>query len=407
MNNISITVIGLGYIGLPTAALLSSKKFNVIGVDVNPEVVETVNRGNIHIIEPGLGNIVSDSVNSGFLQASLNVSSSDVFLICVPTPFKQSESGAKEPDLSYVMRAAKTIAPIIKKGNLIILESTSPVGATEDLIKELEDNGAETDGVHICYCPERVLPGNIMHELVFNDRIIGGVNTESAIAGKKFYELFVKGEVSTTNARTAEMCKLVENSYRDVNIAFANEISIICNSEGIDPWELISLANKHPRVDILQPGVGVGGHCIAVDPWFIVSKSPENSKLIKMAREINNYKTDWVIKKIEQSFFEANNNCDGDLSIVCLGLAFKPNIDDLRESPALYVTKALTDKGYKLKAVEPNISSNKHIELITLDEIDFQKDLIVFLVKHKEFLDKNFLEKIKNKNYLDFCGVNI
>lgn len=362
-----VVMVGLGYIGLPTAAIIAQSGLKVTGVDINPSVVETINRGAIHIVEPGLQSLVSEQVEKKNLSASTTPVEADVFIIAVPTPFKNSST----PDLKYVEAAARSIAPYLKKGSLVILESTSPVGTTEMLYSQLKDlrndlsfdNGDEiNDPVFIAYCPERVLPGNVLHELTNNDRLIGGLTKRSSEKAKAFYELFVKGECVITNARTAEMAKLVENSFRDVNIAFANELSMICAELGIDVWELITLANRHPRVNILQPGCGVGGHCIAVDPWFIVDKSPRLSRLIKTARVVNDSKPSWVVSEIDKEigrFLLSNPGRSlSDLTVAFYGLSFKPNIDDLRESPALEIVINASQryKDASILVVEPHIN---------------------------------------------------
>ncbi|GAA5032598.1 UDP-N-acetyl-D-mannosamine dehydrogenase [Marivirga lumbricoides] len=385
-RNIKAVMVGLGYIGLPTAALMASRGIHVHGVDVNQHAVDTINRGEIHIIEPDLDGLVRNVVDEGYLIADTKPANADVFLIAVPTPFK----GDHEPDISYVETATRTLSPFLQEGNLVILESTSPVGTTERVKEIIDQERPELKGkLHIAYCPERVLPGNVIHELEYNDRSIGGINelaTEKAI---NFYRNFVKGELHATNARTAEMCKLVENSSRDVNIAFANELSMICDKAGIDVWELIRLANKHPRVNILQPGTGVGGHCIAVDPWFIVSEFPEEAKIIRAAREINNYKTDWVIEKIKNASLQFELKHKRKPKVACMGLAFKPDIDDLRESPALNVTKALIEEGLEVMPVEPNIDSHEEFQVYSVQEAREKADIMVFLVAHREFKKVN------------------
>lgn len=381
--NKSVCVIGLGYIGLPTAALLSNKGFDVHGVDVVPKIVDIINSGEIHIVEPELDLYVKNGVSSKKLVASTHPTYADIFIIAVPTPFHEGY----RPNIDYVISATKSIAPFIKEGNLIILESTSPVGTTDKIAQELTAFGIDIDKINIAHCPERVLPGQVMRELIENDRIVGGINQKSTNAVKVFYESFVTGSVLTTDAKTAEMCKLVENSYRDVNIAFANELSMICEEAEINVRELIDLANKHPRVNILQPGCGVGGHCIAVDPWFIVSDFPKYSNIIKQARLTNVYKTEWVIEKIKDEVITFQNKFNSYPKIACLGLAFKPNIDDLREAPALDIYKKLKKNGLDVYAIEPNIESGKPVETITLTEGLENCDIIVILVSHKEFLN--------------------
>ena len=391
----------MGYIGLPTAAMFASKKIKVIGVDVNQDTVDTINRGDIHIVEPDLDIIVKQAVIEGYLEATIKVRPADAFLIAVPTPFKNSANKNPEPDLKFIKAAAKSIATVLKKGDLVILESTSPVGATEelaDLLEELRpdltfphDYDSNAD-INIAHCPERVLPGHVVRELVENDRVIGGISHKCSSRAIELYKNFVKGECFVTNARTAEMAKLTENACRDVQIAFANELSVICDGLNIDVWELISLANRHPRIDILQPGPGVGGHCIAVDPWFIVSKSPNESKLIKAARQINDSKSDWVVEKVKskiKEYLTANQDLTPqEVFIACYGLAFKANIDDLRESPSMKIAQEITilNKG-KTICVEPNISSELQLDGIFLGSLHdtSNANIHVLLVEHKEF----------------------
>jgi UDP-N-acetyl-D-mannosaminuronic acid dehydrogenase len=395
----TISIIGLGYIGLPTATVLASRKKRVIGVDVSRHVVDTINRGDIHIIEPELDILVQAAVGSGHLQAVTSPEPADVFLIAVPTPLTPEHC----PDLSYIESAVKSIASVLEKGNLVLLESTSPVGTTEKIAGWLADarpdlsfpqqQGGASD-IRIAYCPERVLPGRIVHEIVANDRVIGGMTQRCSQAAIDFYKLFVQGECIATDVRTAEMCKLAENSFRDTNIAFANELSVICDQQGINVWELIKLANRHPRVDILSPGCGVGGHCIAIDPWFIVDSAPEDAKLIRKAREVNDAKPDWVIRKVEQAVEELTTlGLDGkDVLIACLGITFKPNIDDLRESPALHITQVLAGRyAGQLRVVEPNLQilpeslKSLQVTLTTLSEAFLDADILVLLVDHAEF----------------------
>lgn len=399
MNNTKpeVVMIGLGYIGLPTAALIAGKGLQVTGVDVSKEVVNTINKGEIHIVEPDLDGLVHHVVKKGRLKASVKPVEADVFLIAVPTPFKENY----QPDLTYVENAITAIIPYLKNGVLVIIESTSPVGTTEKMQERVLKSRPELKGkFYMAYCPERVLPGNIIYELEHNDRAIGGINEASTQKAIAFYKYFVKGELHATNARTAEMCKLVENASRDGQIAFANELSMICDKAGINVWELINLANKHPRVNILQPGTGVGGHCIAVDPWFIVSEFPEESKLMRSAREINNYKTQWVIEKIKNKAlaFEIENKRKP--LIACMGLAFKPNIDDLRESPAVIVVEALEKEGLQLLKVEPNLQNGKAEGLTDYNDAARKSDFVVFLVAHKEFYSLKLTNQV-----LDFCGV--
>ncbi|WP_323844031.1 UDP-N-acetyl-D-mannosamine dehydrogenase [Microbulbifer magnicolonia] len=421
MNFQSLTVMGLGYIGLPTAAAFASRKLKVCGVDINEKAVNTINRGEIHIVEPELDIVVHSTVTEGFLKASLTPESADAFIIAVPTPFKEN----KEPDLSYIEAAASAIAPVIKKGDLIILESTSPVGATEHMAKGLaefrpdlnipvENRARGEFDVFIAHCPERVLPGHVMKELVENDRIIGGMTASCAEKAKALYQVLVEGRCYLTDVRTAEMAKLTENSFRDVNIAFANELSIICDELSINVWDLIRLANKHPRVNILRPGAGVGGHCIAVDPWFIVSQSPAHANLIKTAREVNDYKPNWVIQKVEkevQLFLSKNPNIHASkVKIACLGLAFKPDIDDLRESPALQIARELEAQYPKqVTLVEPNVEEIPN-GFVSKLEHDIERaievsDVIAVLVPHSQF--KEHAKLISSQAHVvDATGLN-
>lgn len=398
-RNIKAVMVGLGYIGLPTAALMASRGIKVHGVDINQKAVDTINRGEIHIVEPDLDGLVRHVVRECYLVADTKATAADVFLIAVPTPFK----GDHIPDISYVEVATRNLCPFLEEGNLVILESTSPVGTTERVKEIIDEERPELKGkVFIAYCPERVLPGNVIHELEHNDRSIGGMDEKSTEQAINFYRNFVKGELVATNARTAEMCKLVENSSRDVSIAFANELSMICDKAGIDVWELIGLANRHPRVNILQPGTGVGGHCIAVDPWFIVSEFPEEAKIIRSAREINNYKTEWVIEKIKNAALKFEVKHAKKPKVACMGLAFKPNIDDLRESPALYVTKSLIKDGLEIMPVEPNIEEHDEFQVYSVQEAREKADILVFLVSHREF--KKLFERGIDKEYLSFVN---
>ncbi|WP_016791587.1 UDP-N-acetyl-D-mannosamine dehydrogenase [Vibrio cyclitrophicus] len=399
----TISVVGLGYIGLPTAAMFASRKKKVIGVDVNQHAVDTINRGEIHIVEPDLDMLVSAAVQQGYLKAVTTPEAADAFLIAVPTPFLpiENDGDIPKPDLRYIEAASKAIAPVLKKGDLVILESTSPVGATEQMAEWLSEarsdltfpqTHGESADVNVAHCPERVLPGHVVTELVQNDRVIGGMSKRCSERSVELYKTFVMGECVITNARTAEMAKLTENSCRDVQIAFANELSMICDELDIDVWELISLANRHPRINILQPGPGVGGHCIAVDPWFIVSKTPELAKLIKTARDVNDKKPEWVIDKVKVAlaeFLQANpSKTAQDVTIACYGLAFKPDIDDLRESPALDITKEIADfHSGQVLAIEPNIEeiTDENIKLVTIDESLTKTDIHVMLVDHKQF----------------------
>lgn len=392
-----ISVIGLGYIGLPTAAMFASRKKRVFGMDVSQSAVDTINQGKVHIVEPDLDMLVHAAVKEGFLNAAIEVKKADAFLLAVPTPFKGDDH---EPDLSYIESAVNNIAPALEAGNLVVLESTSPVGATEKMAQWIADarpdlkvplNENDQGDIYIAHCPERVLPGHVVRELVENDRLIGGINPESSVMATELYKCFVLGECIVTNARTAEMAKLTENASRDVQIAFANELSIICDKLDINVWELIELANKHPRVNILQPGPGVGGHCIAVDPWFIVNKTPDQSALIHTARLVNDGKPKWVISKIEQQierFLSFNpERTQADVTVACFGLAFKPDIDDLRESPALNIAKALAEKkSYKVIAVEPNIEAVNigAIRLVPMEK-GLEADVLVLLVDHRSF----------------------
>jgi UDP-N-acetyl-D-mannosaminuronic acid dehydrogenase len=414
-----VCVIGLGYIGLPTASLLATKGFKVHGLDTNPKAVEAINNSRTHIYEPDLDVLVKSAVQSGNLVVSLEPEAADVFLIAVPTPFKDNHV----PDISYIEAATQSIAPILRPGNLIVLESTSPVGTTEKIaawlqhlrpdLKIPERNvffsaASAADGqIFIAHCPERVLPGQIIKELIDNDRVIGGIDQVSAKQAELFYQKFVNGNIFLTNARVAELCKLTENSYRDVNIAFANELSLICDQLDINVWELIQLANLHPRVNILQPGPGVGGHCIAVDPWFIVDAVPEQTRLIRTAREVNDYKPYFIVNKVKEKATRFKTPI-----IACLGLSYKANIDDLRESPALEIVKLLTQENIgRILVVEPNIKNlpDELKELGKVDLIDLagalqQSDIVVLLVDHKPF--KNFdRELLKEKVVIDSRGI--
>lgn len=396
----SLSVIGLGYIGLPTAAVFASRKIKVIGVDVSQKAVDTINQGKIHIVEPDLDIVVHAAVTEGYLRATTAPEPADAFIVAVPTPFKGDNH---EPDLSYIEAASKAIAPLLKKGNLVILESTSPVGATEQMAAWLAESrpdltfpqthGEDSD-IRVAHCPERVLPGHVMRELIENDRVIGGMTAKCSDYAVALYKIFVQGDCVVTNARSAEMAKLTENSFRDVNIAFANELSMICDKLDINVWELIKLANRHPRVNILQPGPGVGGHCIAVDPWFIVSKTPEQARLIRTAREVNDSKPEWVINKVKQAiadFLQANPvKTIKDITLACYGLAFKPDIDDLRESPAIAIAQQLISfHSGSVLLVEPNITQlPQKLAGQTLSSTEHafaQADIHVLLVDHKMF----------------------
>lgn len=394
----TISVIGLGYIGLPTAAVFASKGKKVVGVDINARAVETINRGAIHIVEPDLDRVVHAAVTRGDLRATTQPEAADAFLIAVPTPFKDEH----QPDLRFVKAAAESIAPVLKKGDLVILESTSPVGSTEQMAEWLAaarpdlrfPQHGETPDIFVAYCPERVLPGQVMVELINNDRVIGGMTPACSARASELYRLFLKGECVETNARTAEMCKLTENSFRDVNIAFANELSLICADQGINVWELIALANRHPRVNILQPGPGVGGHCIAVDPWFIVAQNPELARLIRTAREVNDAKPQWVLDQVKTALADCLTQTGkraSDITIACFGLAFKPNIDDLRESPAVGVAQKIAEwHSGKTWVVEPHIeqladSLADKAELVSCEQALAQADILVMLVDHRAF----------------------
>lgn len=395
----SVVMMGLGYIGLPTAALIASKGLQVTGVDISEEVVEIINKGSIHIVERDLEGLVHNVVKRGTLKATTKPITADVYLIAVPTPFKED----KVPNLSYVQKAIEAIVPVLEKGALIILESTSPIGTTEWMQKLVYEYRPELkDNIYLAYCPERVLPGNVIYELKTNDRAIGGINPESTEKAIEFYRYFVTGTLYETNAKTAEMVKIVENASRDNQIAFANELSIICDKVGVNVWEMIELANKHPRVNILQPGTGVGGHCIAVDPWFIITNHPEESKLMQASRERNLYKTEWVVEKIKNEALAFEIRHKRKPIVAAMGLAFKPNIDDMRESPALYVAEQLKNANIDLLEVEPNLNNGKRNGTIHYKDAIQKADIIVFLVAHKVF--KN-LDIPKEKIVLDYCGV--
>lgn len=405
MTNPEVVMMGLGYIGLPTAALIASSNTKVLGVDINQDVVNTINSGAIHIVEPELDHIVAEAVGKGRLIASTKPEKANAYLIVVPTPF----TGNHEPDISFVEAATRAVIPLLKEDDLYIIESTSPVGTTDKMAELIYHERPELkDKILIAYCPERVLPGNVMYELVHNDRVIGGINEASTEKACQFYKKFVKGDLHETNAKTAEMCKLVENASRDVQIAFANELSIICGKAGINVWELIKLANKHPRVNILQPGCGVGGHCIAVDPYFIVSNYPMESQIIGKAREINNYKAFWVSEKIKNAKLGFKLEQGKAPKIALMGLAFKPNIDDLRESPAKYIVqKVLQDvNDEEIFIVEPNIKNHNVFKLTDYRTAYEEADIVAFLVAHNEFKTLNLNEdKIENKQILNFCGI--
>jgi len=407
----TISVIGLGYIGLPTAAVIASRGINVIGVDVSAEAVDIINQGKIHIVEPDLDMLVQSAVTTGKLKATLIPEPADAFIIAVPTPFKDGH----KPDLSYIESAVKKIAPVLKKGDLLILESTSPVGTTEKMgewMAEIREDlvfphqSSDNPDIHLAHCPERVLPGYIIQELVANDRVIGGITRQCALEAEALYKVFVKGSCLITDARTAEMAKLTENSFRDVNIAFANELSIICDKLKINVWELISLANRHPRVNVLNPGPGVGGHCIAVDPWFIVDSAPEEARLIEMARIVNDSKPDFVLNKLRTISAEFKHP-----KIACLGLAFKADIDDLRESPAVEITKKIISEQIgQVLIVEPHINSlpekltGKNVELVSLDQAMESANIILTLTDHTIFKQMK-TDKLKEKVVIDARGI--
>lgn len=394
----TICVVGLGYIGLPTASLLATKGYQVVGVDVSEKVVDTINRGEIHIVEPDLDILVKSAVNSGNLTASLEAVEADIFIIAVPTPFKDGH----EPDLSYIEAATQGICSKVKSGNLVILESTSPVGTTDEVVATiLRDTGFDIgNDVFVAHCPERVLPGRILVELVENDRVVGGINEASTDVAVAFYEEFVSGDVLATNAKTAELVKLTENSSRDVSIAFANELSMICDAEHINTWEVIELANRHPRVNILNPGPGVGGHCIAVDPWFIVARSPQYSRLIRTAREVNDAKPNWVLDRVRRCAERFKSP-----KIACLGLAFKADVDDLRESPACDIVEALhAENTGELLICEPNLRSHEHFDLVPLQTAIDEADIVLLLVDHKPFR-KLTAERLNEKIVIDTRGV--
>ncbi len=392
---------GLGYIGLPTAIIAAKHGIEIVGVDINPQVVDMTNAGKLHIIEPGMEEMLQEVVKSGMLHATTTPETSDAYFMVVPTPFK----GDHEPDISFVDSATRMVIPLLKEGDLFVIESTSPVGTTNKMAELIFSERPELkDKIYIAYCPERVLPGNVIYELIHNDRVIGGYNEASTKKAQQFYSHFVQGTLHPTNCKTAEMCKLTENSCRDSQIAFANELSIICDKAGINVWELINLANKHPRVNILQPGCGVGGHCIAVDPYFISSEFPKEARMIKMARDVNNYKADWCAEKVQNAMLRFELEKKRKPVVAMMGLAFKPNIDDLRESPAKYiVTKVM--QGYSnanILVVEPNITEHKVFKLTDYKEAYEKADIVVFLTAHSPFKD---LEWRDDKIIMDFCGI--
>lgn len=393
---------GLGYIGLPTAIIAAKEgEIDIVGVDINPAVVEKTNRGELHIIEPGMEEMLQEVVKSGKLHASTTPEVSDAYFMVVPTPFK----GDHEPDVSYVEAATRSVLPLLKEGDLYVIESTSPVGTTELMASIIFNERPELKNkIYIAYCPERVLPGNVIYELVHNDRVIGGLDESSTKKAQEFYSKFVKGTLHATNARTAEMCKLTENSSRDVQIAFANELSLICDKAGINVWELIALANKHPRVNILQPGCGVGGHCIAVDPYFITSDFPAESKIIADAREINNYKAFWCAEKVKNAMLEFELKNQRKPIVAMMGLAFKPNIDDLRESPAKQIVSKVMQScnNADILVVEPNVPTHNVFKLTNYREAYDKADIVVMLTAHDPFKELPWTDK---KIILDFCGI--
>lgn len=396
-----VCFMGLGYIGLLTAIIAAKHGIQITGVDINPKVVEMTNQGHLHIVEPGIEDMLKEVVANGMLKASTKPEESDAYFMVVPTPFK----GNHEPDVSYVEAATRAVIPFLKKGDLYVIESTSPVGTTEMMAEIIFNERSELKGeIYIAYCPERILPGNVIYELVHNDRVIGGLNPESTEKAIGFYSQFVQGTLHKTDCRTAEMCKLTENSSRDVQIAFANELSLICDKAGINVWELINLANKHPRVNILQPGCGVGGHCIAVDPYFITSEFPAESKIIANAREINNYKAFWCAERVKNAILEFELKNHFNPVIAMMGLAFKPDIDDLRESPAKYITTKVMKScnNADILVVEPNVKEHKVFKLTAYKEAYEKADIVVFLTAHKQFKELPWSD---DKVILDFCGI--
>ena len=402
-NMKKICLMGMGYIGLPTAALLANRGYQVHGVDVNQHTIDLINQGKIHIIEPELDTFVSSAVGSKSLVVSLEPIESDVFIIAVPTPFHSDKINkltcSPIPNIDHIVHAAKKIAPYIKSGNLVLLESTSPVGTTDMVAEILKEGGVDISSIYIAHSPERVLPGCIMRELIENDRVVGGINDVSTKKAASFYRTFVDGEVLETTAKTAEMAKLTENSFRDVNIAFANELSMLCDDIDINVWELISLTNKHPRVNVLNPGCGVGGHCISVDPWFIVDSANGKAKIIAQARRTNDYKADWVLEKIKSAVLQFEVKHNKKPTVTCMGLAFKPDIDDLRESPALYIAQKL-NSFIRMICVEPNVKVFNELDLVDI-KTGLKSDICIYLVAHKEFCKENIKE-----SDLDFCGIN-
>lgn len=405
MTGMQVTIVGLGYIGLPTAAVAARSGFQVYGVDVNTALIDEISSATVQFEEDGLEDLINQQVTEGRLTAGISPQPSDVFVICVPTPFK-SESGGQEipePDLSYVRQATEALLPVLQAGNLVIIESTSPVGTTR-MVSEIVAT-AGIDGVLFAYCPERILPGNTVYELEHNDRIIGGLTHEAAAKAMAFYGKFVRGDLLETSAEVAEMCKLAENSFRDINIAFANELSLLAAEHGLPVAEVIELANRHPRVNILQPGVGVGGHCIAVDPWFLVAASPDTAKLIQTARQVNDNKPDWVVNFISVQHKAVSAELGRPAKVACLGLSYKPDIDDFRESPALKVARRLIAQNIPVVAVEPNSDHIDGIDLLSLEEALSTADLFVALVGHKQFRELSCLEELRKHSFIDFANI--
>jgi len=398
-------IFGLGYIGLPTAVLIANHGHKVHGVEINLEIINLVNDGKTNISEPGLSKVLENAVKKGNFTAGKDPIDSDIFIITVPTPFIKNETTIiPKPDLTFVLNAARSIAKVIKKGDLVLLESTSPVGTTEKVLQVINEiTNLDLGEIFIAYCPERVIPGDILNELIYNDRVVGGLNNESTEKGKQFYESFCKGKVRSTTSRTAELVKLAENAYRDVNIAYANEISLICKHQNINPYEMIKLANNHPRVNILKPSCGVGGHCIAVDPWFIAFNSPKQTKLIQQARKVNIEKTEWVFQNILEVSLKTKFYKQGILTIGCLGLTYKANVDDIRESPALEITKRLINKkNFNVLVNEPNLEKTNFVKLSDINEIEEKCQIIIILVPHNEYKNLNW----ENKIVLDYCGID-
>lgn len=398
MKNNKICVLGLGYIGFPTATLFANNLFDVYGVEKNEKILKNLDSGIIHIDEPNLNEMALHAIKNKNLRYGTFAKKADVFLICVPTPIQYDENN--KPDLSYVKSAVNEILPLLEDGNLIILESTSPIGTVEMIKSIIKNYGNNISNLKIAYCPERVLPGNIIHEMINNDRIVGGIDKQSTKQASDLYRQICKGNVYETDAKTAELCKLAENSFRDINIAFANELSLICDKEKIDVGELIELSNKHPRVDILSPGIGVGGHCIPVDPWFIVSSYPDYSSLIQNARKVNNSKTDWVFQMIKKEIADLGKEAP---TIACFGLSYKPNADDLRESPAIKIVDKLIADGYKVICVEPHVDSLDGYEIVDLSDAIDKSDINVILVGHKAFKESKKISL--GKRMIDFCGI--